>query len=379
MKITAVTPILVKEWRTMLFVKVETDEGITGIGEAGLTSREEGVAGIIAALATQIVGQDAMRSEHLWQLMWRGGFHPSGQALSSAIAAIDIALWDIKGKALGVPLYQLLGGKTRDKVDCYCHLGAGTTPQVLLETARQRRDEGWNCLRWDSGARQDGMYAPAQAVADAVECYRLLRTELGPDVELAFDAHTRMSVPDAVRLCREVEQYRPMFIEDPLRIENPESYRRLRNQTAVPIAAGEQLGTKWQFRALIEEELVDYARIDMCIAAGFTESRKIAGWCETHFIDIAVHNPIGPVSTAACLHLNLATPNVLVQELPRRPGESMADVIASGHRWEDGWLIASDAPGLGVEVDWEGMARKYPFTHQNLPLYHREDGSFTNW
>ncbi len=379
MKITAVTPVLVKEWRTMLFVRVETDEGITGIGEAGLTSREQGVAGIVDALATLVVGEDAMRSEHLWQLMWRGGFHPSGQALSSAIAAIDMALWDIKGKALGVPLYQLLGGKVRDKVDCYCHLGVGTSPEALLKAARMRREEGWNCLRWDSGARQDGVYEPTRAVAQTVECYRLLRAELGPDVELAFDAHTRMSVPDAVRLCRALEPYRPMFVEDPLRIENPESYRRLRDQVAVPIAAGEQLGTKWQFRALIEEELIDYARIDMAICGGVTESRKIAGWCETHFIDIAVHNPIGPVSTAACLHLNLATPNMLVQELPRRPGESLADVIRSEHRWEDGWLIASDAPGLGLEVDWDGLARKYPFTHENLPLYRREDGSFTNW
>ena len=378
MKITAVTPYLVKEWRTMLFVKVETDEGVTGIGEAGLTSREQGVAGFIDALATLIVGEDAMRSEHLWQLMWRGGFHPSGQALSSAIAAIDIALWDIKGKALGVPVYQLLGGKVRDKVDCYCHLGDGGSPDALLQIARARVAEGWNVLRWSSGARQDGTYEPNKAVDGAIADYQLLRTELGPEIELCFDAHTRMSVPDAVRLCRGLEPYRPLFVEDPLRVENPESYRRLRDQTAVPIAAGEQLGTKWQFRALIEDELIDYARIDMAICAGFTESHKIAGWCETHFIDIAVHNPIGPVSTAACLHLNLATPNMLVQELPRRPGESLADVIVSQHRWEDGWLIASDAPGLGLEVDWEGLAR-YPFTHENLPLFHREDGSFTNW
>ncbi|MBK8086451.1 MAG: galactonate dehydratase [Devosia sp.] len=377
MKITKVTPILVKEWRTMLFVKIETDEGITGVGEAGLTSREKAVAGMVDALGPLVIGQDPFRSEHLWQLMWRGGFHPSGQALSSAIAAIDIALWDIKGKALGVPVYQLLGGRVRDKVDCYCHIG-GATPAALLEAARLRRAEGWNCLRWSSHSRQDGLYEPIKAISETVEGYRLLRGELGPEVELCFDAHTRMSVPDAVRLCRQLEPYRPMFVEDPLRVENPESYRRLRDQTAVPIAAGEQLGTKWQFRSLIEEELIDYARVDMCIAGGFTEAHKIAGWCETHFIDLAVHNPIGPVSTAACLHLNLATPNMLVQELPRRPGESLADVIVSEHRWEGGWLVASDAPGLGLEVDWEGLER-YPFVHENLPIYHREDGSFTNW
>lgn len=377
MKIVAITPYLVKEWRTMLFVKVETDEGIIGIGEGGLTSRELGVAGVIESLAPLLVGQDPMRSEHLWQLMWRSGFHPSNQVLTSAMAAIDIALWDIKGKALGVPVYQLLGGKVRDKVDTYCHMAAAS-PEELLGVARQRAAEGWNCLRWDSGPFGGTLYEPRHAVDWTIEAFALLRGELGPEIELAFDAHTRTSVPDAVRLCRGVEPYRPMFIEDPLRIENPESYRRLRDQTAVPIAAGEQLGTKWQFRPLIEEELIDYARIDMCIAAGFTESRKIAGWCETHLIDLAVHNPIGPVSTAACLHLNLATPNMLVQELPRRPGESLADVITSSHRWEDGWLIASDEPGLGLNVDWEGLSR-YPFEQVSLPIFYREDGALTNW
>ncbi|WP_169196928.1 galactonate dehydratase [Devosia sp. MC1541] len=378
MKITKITTYLIKEWRTMLFVKVETDEGIIGVGEAGLTSREQGVAGIIEALEPMLIGADPMRSEHLWQLMWRSGFHPSNQVLTCAIAAIDIALWDIKGKALGVPVYQLLGGKVRDKVNTYCHMAAAT-PEELLGVAKQRVAEGWNCIRWDSGPfKSEAIYDPNHAVDWSIEAFRLLRTELGPKIELAFDAHTRTSVTDAVRLCRGVEDYRPLFIEYPLRIENPESYRRLRQQTAVPIAAGEQLGTKWQFRSLIEEELIDYARIDMCIAAGFTESRKIAGWAETHYIDIAVHNPIGPISTAACLHLNVATPNMLVQELPRRPGECLGDVIVSKHRWEDGWLYVSDEPGLGLDVDWEGLAR-YPFKHESLPIFYREDGALTNW
>ncbi|MEQ1935727.1 MAG: mandelate racemase/muconate lactonizing enzyme family protein, partial [Fimbriimonadaceae bacterium] len=255
-------------------------------------------------------------------------------------------LWDIKGKALNVPVYQLLGGKVRDKVNTYCHLG-GEAPEALLADARQKVSEGWNCLRWASGAQPDGIYDPNKAVTAGLDAIRLLRGELGPDVELCFDAHTRMSLPEAARLCRGAEEYRPMFIEDPLRIENPESYRRLRDQTSVPLAAGEQLGNKWQFRALIEEEL-------------------------------AVHNPIGPVSTTACLHLNLATPNVLVQELPSRPGDSLADVISTSHRWSDGWLIPSDEPGLGLKVDWEAF-EKYPFTHENVPTFQRQDGSFTNW
>ncbi|WP_421853581.1 galactonate dehydratase [Oricola sp.] len=377
MKITRITPVLAKEWRTMLFVKVETDEGVTGIGEAGLTSRELAVAGMMESLAPLLVGHDAFRIEHHWQRMWRSGFHPSGQVLSSAIAAIDIALWDIKGKALGVPVYELLGGKVRDKVDTYCHIG-GATPQALLEMAKERVADGWNCIRWEPFAHPDGLFEPAKAVSRAIEEYALLRRELGDEVELCFDAHTKLSVTEAVRLCRGIESSRPMFVEDPLRSENPESYRRLRNQVAVPIAAGEQFGSKWNFRAMIEEELIDYARIDLCIAAGLTESRKIAAWCETHHIDLATHNPIGPVSTAACLHLNVTTPNMLVQELPRRPGETMPDVMVSHHRWQDGWLIPSDAPGLGVEVDWDGFER-YPFEHENLPILHRQDGSYTNW
>lgn len=361
----------------MLFVRVDTDEGITGIGEAGLTSREQAQGGMIEALAHLIVGHDPMRTEHLWQVMWRAGFHPGGAVASSAIAAIDTALWDIKGKALGVPVYDLLGGKVRDKVNVYCHIN-GPNLEGLLADGRKHLDEGWNCLRWSSDPHKTGLYEAHKAVDYGIDSYRLLRTELGNDVELAFDSHTRMSLPDAVRLCRAVEPYRPMFIEDPLRSEHPEGYRRLRDQAPVPLAAGEQFESKWQFRALIEEELIDYARIDLCIASGLTEGKKIAGWCETHMIDVAVHNPIGPVSTAACLHFNLSTSNMLVQELPRRPGESLADVIRSEHRWEDGWLIASDAPGLGLDVDWDAFA-KYPFKHENLPTFHRPDGSFTNW
>ena len=377
MKITKVTPYLVKERRTMLFVRVDTDEGITGIGEGGLTSREPGQAGVVESLADLVIGENPFRIEHLWQRMWRSGFHPGGAMTSSALAAIDIALWDIKGKALGVPVYELLGGKARDKVNTYCHI-FGANPEELLADGRRRVAEGWNCLRWSSSHKGGGFYDPAKGVDQAIETFRLLRTELGPDIDLAYDGHTRTSLPEAVRLCRGTEPYRPLFIEDPLRSEHPEGYRRLREQSPVPLAAGEQFATKWQFRSLIEEELVDYARIDICIAAGITESRKIAAMSEAHMIDIATHNPIGPVSTAACLHLNLATANVLLQELPRRPGESLADVVTSEHKWEDGWLVASDAPGLGLEVDWDGFAR-YPFERESLPLLHRADGSVTNW
>jgi galactonate dehydratase len=179
-------------------------------------------------------------------------------------------------------------------------------------------------------------------------------------------------------LCREIESTRPFFIEDPLRCENPNSFKTLRPRVHVPIAAGEQFSSKWEFRELIEEEWIDYARIDLCIAGGITEARKIAGWCETHYIKLAVHNPLGPVSSAACLQLNMATSNFGVQEQPRKPGETLPDVVPVQPTWEDGYLIPTGLPGLGIEFDREA-AKKRPFQQAELPTLQRLDGSFTNW
>ncbi|MEE2944740.1 MAG: galactonate dehydratase [Pseudomonadota bacterium] len=377
MKITDIKTYLLKEWRTLLLVVVETDEGIYGIGESGLTSREYAVEGMIRDLKDLLVGQDPFQIEHHWQTLWRSGFHPSGQVLSSAIAAIDIALYDIKGKALNVPVYELLGGKTRDKVLTYCHIG-GQTPEETLEAAKKAVADGWKAIRWEPTYKDDMVMHGRRAVDKAIEEYRLLREALGPDIELAFDAHTKLTPAEAARFCRAVEEYRPMFVECALRSEFTEGYALLRKQTAVPLAAGEQLANKWQFRNLIEGNLVDYIRVDLCIAGGITESKKIAAMCETHMIDLAVHNPIGPISSAACLHLNLSSPNVLVQELPKRPGESIPDLVSTDQVWEDGWLSCAGKPGLGVELNTEALDN-YPFSHEHLPILHREDGSFTNW
>jgi galactonate dehydratase len=181
-----------------------------------------------------------------------------------------------------------------------------------------------------------------------------------------------------VRLCRESEQYRPFFMEDPLRAENTHLYHRLCEQTAVPIAAGEQMAGKWEFRELIEDDLIDYCRVDLCIAGGISEARKIAGWCETHGIRLATHNPLGPVSSAACLQLNLACSNVGVQEQPRRPGTTLTDVIPVQVEWQDGYLLPPERPGLGVVFDREA-ARRSPFQMTESPHLQRLDGSFTNW
>ncbi len=377
MKITNITTYLAKEWRTFLFVVVDTDEGIYGVGEGGITGRELAVAGALEHFKPLLIGQDPFRTEHIWQTLSRGGFYPASLILTAAIAAIDVALWDIKGKALGVPVYQLLGGLVRDKVMTYNHLH-GASVEAIVEGVQRSMAEGWKCVRWEPTYRPDHVIEPRESIRLALAQWQAVREAAGDDVEICFDVHTKLSVPDAIRFCREVEPFRPFFIEDPLRAENADSYRRLRANTAVPIAAGEQYASKWAFRQVIEEEWIDYARIDVCNCGGLTEARKIAGWCETHYIDLAVHNPIGPVATAASLHLNLSAPNFGVMELPRRPGESMADVVLNQPEWEDGYLLPPTQPGLGIEFDREAI-KNYPFEITELPHLRREDGSFTNW
>lgn len=365
--------------RNFLFVVVDGEDGLYGVGESGLTGRELAVMGAIEHFKPLLIGQDAFRTEHLWQMLSRGGFFPHGKVLGSAIAAIDIALWDLKGKALGVSVYDLLGGRVRDKVVCYCHLAGGHAPGVetLVEDAQARVAEGWRFIRW--GLPNEGEFLhPTQAIRQSIAQFEALRAAVGEDIELCFDAHTRLSPADAITLCREVQRFRPFFIEDPIRSESPQAFHLLREKIVVPLAAGEQFASKWEFRELIDHDLIDYARIDLCIAGGFTEARKIAGWCEGHYIDVAVHNPLGPVATAACLQFNLATPNFAVQEQPRQPGTSLTDVVPNQPRWEDGYLLPPEGPGLGIVFDREA-ATKHPFRMTELPHLRRADGSFTNW
>jgi galactonate dehydratase len=377
MKITDITVYLAKEWRTFLFVVIDTDEGIYGLGEAGITGRELAVQGAIEHFKPLLIGQDPFRTEHIWQMLFRGGFFPAQRILTAAIAAIDIALWDIKGKALGVPVYQLLGGLARDKVVTYNH-NVGETIEELVESCQRSVEVGWKVIRWGLAHQKGSVFEPRPAVRRAIKEFQAVREAVGDDIEICMDAHTRVNLADAVTLCREVEPFRPYFMEDPLRVENAQSYQNLRSRTNVPLAVGEQYSSKWDFQQIIEEELTDYARVDLCVCGGISEAKKIAGWCETHYIDLAVHNPIGPVATSAFLHLCLSIPNFAVQELPRRPGDSMPDVVLNQPVWEDGYLLPPEAPGLGIEFDREAI-KNYPFAMTELPHLRRTDGSVTNW
>lgn len=381
MKITAVRPILVQDGRTFTFVKVETDAGIYGLGEAGLGRRAAAMAEVMESLAADLVGQDPFRIEHLWQVMFRGGFFPGGVVQSAAVSAIDIALWDLKAKALGVPVYELLGGRCRDRVPCYPHVG-GATLEALIDSCQQRLDAGWRFVRWGLSDPQgdETVFEPTRTVRHGIEQVRAVREALGDAVEICVDVHTRLDPPAAIEFCRGVEPYRPFFVEDPLRSENPNSLRLVRQHTSVPLAVGEHFDSKWAFRQVLEEDLMDYCRLDLCIAGGLTEGRKIAGWCETHYVHLVPHNPLGPVCTAASLHLCLASPLVAVQELARVPGTVLADVFPTQVPFADGHLLVPEAPGLGVDIDEAAAAARAPSDTRGRGVgYRREDGSFTNW
>jgi len=225
---------------------------------------------------------------------------------------------------------------------------------------------------------RDGILDPRTAVRDSVAHFAAVREAVGPEVEICIDVHTRLDPPDAIRLGRLLEPYDPFFIEDPLRCENPQTYRQVRQHVASPLAVGEHYATKWEFRQMIEEELLDYARIDLCIVGGLTEARKVANWCETHYIKIVPHNPLGPVSAAACVQLDLATDNFAVQEGGRIGSAFLEDLFPVQIPYEAGHVLPPKGPGLGIEFN-EEAATNYEFKWQNGPQLRRSDGSFTNW
>jgi galactonate dehydratase len=365
--------------RNYLFVVVDTDQGLWGVGEASLMWKELAVAGCVEHFRPELIGEDPFRIEHIWQRLSRGGFFPHGPIAGAAISAVDIALWDIKGKALGVPIYELLGGRVRDRVVCYPQNYGAHGPEVdpLVESCLQAKAEGWKFCRW-AMPQHGSVLEPSESVRAAVRQFEAVRDAVGDEIELCVDVHTRLDPSEVIYYCKQVEPYRPYFIEDPIRAESTQSLRLVRQHTSAPLAVGEQFASKWEFRQVIEEELADYARIDLGIAGGITEAKKIAGWCETHYIKVALHNPLGPVSTAACVQFNLACSNFGVQEQPVKPGVVLPEVVPVQNEWADGYLLAPTGPGLGIEFDREA-AKRSPYREIVPPQLRRRDGSFANW
>jgi len=381
--------------RTLVPLLVHTDEGITGVGEAGLQRRWRAIEGAVEHLRRWLVGEDPMRIEHLWQRMFRGGFYPADRLIGSALSAIDIALWDIKGQALGVPVYELLGGRCRDRVECFFQPGYLTSvvehprakavaegnlhfdAEEAKDAARRFVAEGFRYFRVSPNAEQ-GVFRPLEAARQSLRQMEAVREAVGDRLELMVDLHTRLSPAEAVRFCCECEPLGVFVIEDPIRSEHGAGYRHIRSHTRVPLAAGEQWATKWEFRAAIEEELVDFVRPDLCICGGITEGRKIAAMAETHLIRLLLHNPLGPICTAASLHLDLACDNAGPQEVLWPPQDMLPDVFECSFRQEGGYLTVPTSPGIGVKFNHEA-AKAHPADMTEPPHWRREDGSFTNY
>ena len=264
----------------------------------------------------------------------------------------------------------------RERVFCYTGIG-GKTPADTARAAEERVAEGWKYLRMSVFDR-DGILEPRTAVRDSIAHFAAAREAVGPEIEICIDVHTRLDPPDTIRLGRQLEEYDPFFIEDPLRCENPQTYRQVRHHVSCPLAVGEHYATKWEFRQMIEEELLDYARIDLCIVGGLTEARKVANWCETHYIKIVPHNPLGPVSAAACVHLDIACDNFAVQEGGLIGHTVMEDVFRCNCPMSLGASYHRSFPVWGIEFNEEAAAH-YEFKWLGGPILRREDGSFTNW
>jgi len=380
MKITGIEVLTLPDHGdSMMLAVVDTDEGVHGIGEVGLRTRQRAVAGGLEHLRDLIVGADPARIEHLWQMMFRRGFYPADRVLASAIAAVDVALWDIRGKVLGVPVYELFGGRVRDHVPAYVHVGdLYHDREAFLDRCRALVEQGWTHLRFSSPHDPDDFLDQRRSLRASVELFHATRSALGDEVELILDVHTRLEPPEAVTLCREIEAARPYFVEDPLRSENPDAYRMLRARTGVPLAAGEQFASKWEFARLLDHDLVDYARVDVGIAGGLTEARKIAAMAEARYIRLATHNPLGPVTAASSLHLNAATSNAAIQEHQVDPQPMVDAVFTERPRIAAGRIELSTTPGLGVDLD-RAEARRMQAHAAERPALRSPDGRFTNW
>jgi len=387
MKVTKVTniPAQSSEGGIYYIVRVDTDAGIYGLGEVGIRNWGRTIANAVDHLSELVIGADPWQTERLWQEMFRSGYFPADTVYCCAISAIDIALWDIKGKSVDMPTYKLLGGPVREKVVCYPHIG-GTNKEQIVEGCKIAADEGWKFVRWGQpdpwGIFKTGAISildPDKSMRLAVDLMGEVREVIGPEIQICFDVHTQLDTPQVVQMCRDMEEFNPFFIEDPIRSENQGSYRNLRRQLNLPIAAGEQWASKWLFREVIEEDLIDYARIDLCIVGGITEAAKITHWAEAHYIDIVPHNPLGPVSAAACVALCMASTNVGVQEMPKKPGSYATELFPKQIEWSEGFAWCPDTPGLGVDIDMDVAERNVVDPQGWPPRLRREDGSLTNW
>ncbi len=382
MKITRLTTYRVApRW---MFLKIETDEGISGWGEPVLEGRARTVEAAVQEFAETLVGQDPTRINDLWQTMYRSHFYRGGAILMSAIAGIDQALWDIKGKALGVPVYELLGGKVRDKMKVYSWVG-GDRPSDIVEHMQHLMEGGFDTFKLN-GTEEMAMLDTPRAVDAAVAKIAGVHDALGSQVSFGLDFHGRVAAPMAKPLLKALEPFRPLFVEEPVLAEQAEHYPRLAASTSIPLAAGERMYSRFEFKRVLQDGGIAILQPDLSHAGGITECHKIASMAEAYDVALAPHCPLGPVALAACLQVDFVAWNAVLQEQSmgihyNRDAELLDYVLnKDDFRIDGGYIHALPKPGLGVEVDEERVihaSRNAPDWHN--PVWRHADGSVAEW
>jgi galactonate dehydratase len=368
-KITRLETFLVKpRW---LFLKVHTNAGIVGLGEPITEGRALTCQTAVKEIEAYLIGKDPRAAAHHWQAIYRHAFYRGGPILTSALSGIDQALWDIKGKALGVPVYELLGGPTRQRIRVYSH---ARTPDAI----RKSRSEGFTAFK-TGPARLDNRFSRyvdnKKYIDNVAEQFAKLREAAGPDGDIGIDFHGAISPPMAKLLIKAIEPYNPMFVEEPVQCQNVEAMAEIARMTHLPIATGERLFTKWGFREVLEKGAAKILQPDLCHAGGITEVRLIAGMAEAYYAALAPHNPLGPISLAAGLQIAASIPNFLCQEQVSL-GEGY---IKEPFKVKDGYIDLPTGPGLGIELDETAMADKIGHDWRNQESYDADDGSVVDW
>lgn len=367
-----------------LFLKIETNEGIIGWGEPVIEGKAATVKAAVEELMSSLIGKDPMHIEDHWNMMYRGGFYRGGPILMSAIAGIDQALWDIKGKFYNAPIYQLLGGKAREKMKVYSWIG-GDRPIDVGNIAKEMVQAGFQAVKMN--ATEELQYVDSyEKIDQAVSRIAAVREAGGPNLGIGIDFHGRVHKQMAKFLAKELEFYRPMFIEEPVLPENNEVLREIAQHTTIPIACGERMFSKWQFKNLLKDGYVDIIQPDLSHAGGITECKKIISMAEAFDVAAAPHCPLGPIALAACLQVDATCHNVFIQEqsigIHYNEGSDILDYISNPwvFKYNNGFVNIPDGPGLGIVINEEYVRKMATVGHNwHNPLWRHEDGSIAEW
>ncbi|WP_020619628.1 galactonate dehydratase [Paenibacillus daejeonensis] len=373
MKITDMRTFVVDGFRTnFVFVKLYTDEGIEGVGEATLEYKEQAVVGALEDLRRYLVGRDPREIEAHYSAIYRDAYWRGGAVLMSALSGVEMAMWDICGKALGVPVYRLMGGKVRESVEVYANgwFAGANQPEVFAEKAQEAVERGFSGLKWDPFGSAYMTIGRAE-LKHALRCIEAVRTAVGDGIDLYIEGHGRFNVPTALTIAREIACFKPTWFEEPIPPDNADALAEVRRQSPVAIAGGERIYTRFGFRELLEKRAVDYVQPDVSHAGGISETRKIAAMAEAYHLPFAPHNPSGPVANAATLQLAACTPNFHILEIMATDVPWRGELTDERLLFSGGLMHIPDAPGLGIELD-EDAALRFPYAAHDLRHYNGE-------